>query len=160
MEIIRELKVSAGALFDVLLNSVANEVSQATGELTAPDEITEGLQYTKSMQNKLGMAGTTVVTIEELDVPRVYASRIDTDKDSYRVRYAVEPVTDEAIRVTYSEEVTGEGKLRELNWKLMSWLMKKSFQKRMAATLDQMERYILKQGGARRKGCTWPSRSI
>lgn len=148
MEITRELNVRAEDLFDVLLRSVANEVSQATGELTGPEDITQGLQFTKSMQNKLGMSGATVVTIEELDAPRVYASRIDTENDSYKVRYAVEPLADDKIRVTYSEEVTGDGKLRELNWKLMSWLMKRSFKKRMSATLDNMERFIQEQHGS------------
>lgn len=141
MEINEKLYVSADAFFDKLAESVAYDISSATGKKVRPKQVSKGYSYTKKLKNKVGRKGGVKVTITDFEAPKIYAAKFETNQGVNFISYKIEPM-DNGIGVTYSEGFEGGSAAKTLNYKIMSFFYSRGSKKKAQRLLRAIEKFI------------------
>lgn len=94
----RVLNVSAQALFDIMKKSLILETGEKDPKIEA------GYGWSKETGTR-----RTRVKITAWKEPEVYAARFTTDGTTLDVRYDLEPVSEDRVKVTYTHELEGSG---------------------------------------------------
>ena len=143
MEIIRNLNVNAEELFNLLEDSLKVDIKTCTDEDI--ENIEQGFSYTKRVKNKIGSAGDVIVTIEEFCKPTLYKGKIYSNQGFNYVTYNLKEIDSENTEVTYTEDFISDKTMNNMNFKIMSKVMKKQSEKKANRLISAMESYILDQ---------------
>lgn len=146
MEVKEKLKVSADDFFDSLSQSVLYDISQALGQEISEDQVTAGYSYLKEMKNKVGRKGNIRVTIQHFSRPSRYAATFESAQGKNYISYEITSTGKQEIEVHYEEGFEGNNTTGSLNYRLVSWFMKRGAKKRMIQMLHSMETYIQNKG--------------
>lgn len=142
MEISEKLYIKAEEFFDQIAESIAYDISNATGKKVRGKNITKGTSYTKKLKNKMGRKGEVKVTISEFERPRIYAARFESINGVNTLSYEIEDLGD-SIGVTYKEGFEGATKTKSLNNKFMTFFYKRGSAKKARKLMRAMEQYII-----------------
>lgn len=143
MELIREMDIKATDFFNAIVTSLIYDISTATGETIDKDKLCNGYSYMKNMEGKATTKGNIRVTIEELKEPSSYQARFTSAKGDNYLRYEIEKINEEKIKVKYSESFDGNSKANGWNYKLVTKFYKKKFDRRSNAMLDSIEQWVI-----------------
>lgn len=135
------LKISDVALFEAIKSSLIDDIKEYDGIVV--DNIVEGFEYTKKLQNKMSKKGDVLVKIKQFKPCFIYEAEFISAQGVNFMRYEAEKIDENNTKVKYSEGFNSDKKLNNLNYKMMMKCMKKSVEKRMNTILDSTERYIL-----------------
>lgn len=138
----KKLNVGAEEFFSQLMVSVLYDIKRATGKEVAETKVHQGYKYKKQMKNKLGKQGDVEVEITEWKRPFVYSAKFKSVTGTNRIRYEIESLGEEEIRVNYSEGYDGDTKSQDLNYKIIGAFYKRKAKKRTRQMLHAMENYI------------------
>lgn len=146
------MNVTARDFFDMLVDSVLYDIKKSTGKKINRSQFHKGTNYRKKIKtNAKGKKGVLVkVTVTAFEAPYLYEATFSGDTDSTRIRYEIEELEDDQIRVTYSEDA---GNVSGVN-KPMRWLQTKIGQRNLKASLDGMEKAVqehMAQASARKE---------
>lgn len=146
------MNVTARDFFDMLVDSVLYDIKKSTGKKINRSQFHKGTNYRKKIKtNAKGKKGVLVkVTVTAFEAPYLYEATFSGDTDSTRIRYEIEELEDDQIRVTYSEDA---GNVSGVN-KPMRWLQTKIGQRNLKASLDGMEKAVqehMTQASARKE---------
>lgn len=136
------LGVSAESFFQQILKSAAYDVQLATNKNITEQQLYKGYQYTKKMKAKMGNTGDVKVKITELDAPRCYSAEFTSATGKNMISYFIEPMGEEQITVTYTEDFSGKSASQNLNYKIIGALYKRGAKKKTARKLHDIESYI------------------
>lgn len=142
MEVNQKLNVEAKEFFNALANSVAYDISQATGKKVSPDQVYSGFRYKKKMKNKMGQENHVDVMIKQFVSPSCYEASFRTSHGTNVIFYEIEDSKDGNIMVHYREVFEGESTSYSLNYKIVSWFYQKGSRKRVTRMLSSMESFI------------------
>lgn len=145
MKITTHLAVSAQAFYTLLLQSLANDVSQAIGHDVDPDTLSSGYTYEKILPTRLGMKAKANVCIEELTPDACYRATFHSVRGINTLSYQIQAV-DNGIDIAYEEEYLPNNKLNALNYKIVKGFYARKNKKRVQLLLHAMEMHILKEG--------------
>ncbi|TGY64966.1 DUF3284 domain-containing protein [Dubosiella muris] len=107
METIVKLNVSARDLFAIMEQSLLQEVKAATNKNVDATQIGRGFTYTKKSQ---GRSVKVAVTGWKRDA--LYEATFTSNGDTIFVRYELEPEGENAVSVTYREEIRRKGQTK------------------------------------------------
>lgn len=93
-----KLNVTAEELYDVLLESVAYEITQVTNKRMKPKQLKKGFSYSKQFKKNR----TIKVTILDLDYAQKYQIKCEGVNGTHYICYELEPLED-GVGVSYSE---------------------------------------------------------
>ena len=141
MEVSEKLYVKADEFFDQMAESIAYDISNATGKKVRAKNITKGYSYTKKLKNKMGRKGDVKVTISDFERPRIYAAKFESINGTNFLSYEIEDLGD-SIGVTYNEGFEGATKMKSMNNKMMTFFYKRGSAKKARKLLRAMEQYI------------------
>lgn len=139
----KNLNISDISLFEVIKNSLIDDVKECTGRVIS--EVEEGFEYSKKLQNKMKQNGDVLVKVKHFKPCSIYEVEFFSSQGVNFMRYEAEKIDDENTKVRYSEGFYSDKKLNNLNYKMMMKCMKKSVEKRMNMILLSTERYIINQ---------------
>jgi hypothetical protein len=145
MEVNQKLKVEAKEFFNALADSVAYDISQATGKKVNPDQIYSGFRYHKKMKNKMGQDNHVDVVIKQFVSPVCYEANFRSSQGTNVIVYEIEDGKDGNIVVHYKEGFEGKSTSNSLNYKIVSWFYQRNSKKRISRMLTSMEGFIQKQ---------------
>lgn len=145
MEIKEELAVSPEEFFDFLYQSIQMDIKESTGKRLNPNEIKEGMTYSKEMKTKMGQTGEAKVTLSVLDPNKKYQASFSSNQGENITTYIIEEKDEQLIELTYKEDFVGAGFLKKLNYKLMILFYNRRAKKQSIARVRQIEKYIKNQ---------------
>lgn len=140
MEIVRTFDVNINKIFDLLENSILNEIKLYTNQENC--EIIEGFQYSKKMQGMIGNSGNILITIEEFKKPYIYKAKFYSKQGFNFITYNLCEIDENSTQITYKEEFISDKLLNNLNYKIVSKIMYKQNIKRAETLLSAMENYL------------------
>ena len=143
MKIIVELETTPKEIFDLFVESLKYDIEKATGEQPADQELKPGFSYEKIIIGRLGSGSAAKATILRLEEPAVYEMKFENNKGINTVIYYVEKIGENRIKVSYEETYQGHRKMDDLNFKVMSWIFKRSSEKRVRMLLEAMEKHLV-----------------
>ena len=139
MEIIREFVGDKEKAFQLIMDALISDIEAETGEAVNQTEIGEGFTYIKKLTNRFGNEGNVEVLINKLDAPNYYEAQFLSQQGLNTLSYELNDKDEEAFDLIYKEEFEGEKASYNLNFKLMSFLFKRSSKKRVKIMLDQLQ---------------------
>lgn len=139
MEIIREFVGDKQKAFDIIMEALLSDIETETGESVNAEEITEGFRYIKKLTNRFGNEGNIEVTINSLDVPNYYEAHFQSQQGLNELSYELIDKGEDIFELIYKESFEGEKSSYNLNFKLMSFLFKRSSKKRVKLMLDKLQ---------------------
>ena len=145
MEVSEKLYVKAEEFWETLANSLAYDITQATGKNVRPKQIKKGYSYTKVLKNKASRKGSVKITITDFDEPKKYAARFESSQGINTISYDIEELDSEHIGVTYSEGFEGASGAKSANFKFMSFFYNKGAKKKATKLLRAIEQSITEQ---------------
>lgn len=135
------LYVEAADFFKHIAESVAYDISEATGKNVRVKQIHPGFTYKKTMKNKVGRKGDVEVDITEWNPPRIYKAEFKSYGGVNTLSYEIEELEDGRIGVTYTEDFQGKNRTSNWNFKLMNLFYKGKAKKRAVRLLRAVEKY-------------------
>lgn len=145
MEVSEKLYVTAEEFWNTLENSLAYDITQATGKNVRPKQIKKGYSYTKTLKNKVSRKGGVKITITDFDQPKKYAAQFESAQGVNTISYEIEQLDDEHIGVTYREGFDGASGAKSANFKFMSFFYNRGAKKKATRLLRAIEKSILDQ---------------
>lgn len=123
-----EIAVPVNYCFRRIIESSLYDIQQQTGKKLNPNQL-KG--FTFKRKNANGVTSTMTVTAYQSD--KLYAYKIQTGRNDYEVKYAVEPLGNETMRLTYEEIIKGRSASVNANnfvsQILVGWIRKRRFKK-------------------------------
>ena len=116
------------------------DIFKNTEEFRLKEDLHPGFIYKKDVKDKNGKKYDAEVEIIELENTH-YKSKITIGSNINYISYTMTPI-EQKVQVIYEEEMTSSKKIRNMNYKLMSTLLKKSYQKKMKRMMMNMENHI------------------
>lgn len=145
MQVSEKLYVSAQEFWNTLENSLAYDITQATGKNVRAKQIKKGYSYTKTLKNKVSRKGGVKITITDFDEPKKYAAKFESGQGVNTISYEIEQLDEDHIGVTYSEGFEGASGAKSANFKFMSFFYNKGAKKKATRLLRAIEKSILDQ---------------
>lgn len=145
VEVNERLYVDANYFFNSIAESVAYDISEATGKGVLPSQIKKGLKYSKEMQNKVKRKGDVKVKITKWNPPYSYSAEFTSFSGTNMLSYEIEELEPGVIGVTYIEDFAGTSKSKDLNFKLVNVFYKGKAKKRAVRLLRAIEKYAQEQ---------------
>lgn len=143
MEVTEKLFVSDKDFFNMLEKSLIYDIKESTGKDISISQVHKGFSYKKNMKNKFGQKSDVKVTICEFTPYKQYKASFENSTGTTNIDYIIEPIDDNSINVSYSEEFESPSKSKSLNQKIMEFLLFNRKAKKHAVRLLQgMEKYI------------------
>ena len=140
MKIEYTLNVTQQEFYDYLMQSLIIDIFKNTEEFYLKENIHPGYIYKKQIKDKHGKKYDAIVEIMDIKEPFIYESKISVGSNSNIIKY--ECIQEDKTKVIYSEDMKSEKKINDMNYKIMSMLLKKSYQKKMNRLIMDMERHI------------------
>ncbi|MBS5885648.1 MAG: DUF3284 domain-containing protein [Clostridium sp.] len=137
------LHVDSESFFNNLVDNIAYDVFNATGENIPLSSIKKGFNYKKNLNNKLGRKGTVNVEIIEFNKPISYSAKFQSSSGVNTLSYYIEALDKNSINVTYIEDFKGSKGSMDLNYKLLNIFFKRNAKKRIIHFLHSMEESII-----------------
>lgn len=144
MEIIRKMNVSLQQMDDSITKMVLEDIKNATGKKVKSSDIGAGYKYQKELNNKMGKTGKVTTRIDVLK-SGFYQASFESVQGTNTLSYDYKAIDDHSIELTYTEEFLTISSAKQMNYRLMNFLYKRSNKKRINLMLDQLEQYILQQ---------------
>lgn len=141
VEVKEMLYADSSDFFKYIAESVAYDISEATGKKIRPKQIQKGYKYKKKMKNKVGRKGDVEVIITEFDAPLRYSAEFKSLTGTNYLSYTIEEFEKGRIGVTYMEDFKGITKSKDLNFKLMNVFYKGKAKRRATKMLRAIEEY-------------------
>ena len=135
------LYIDAADFFKHIAESVAYDISEATGKKVRVKQLHKGFSYKKTMKNKVGRKGEVDINITEWDPPHIYKAEFSSYGGVNTLSYEIEDLADGRIGVTYSEDFKGRNRSSDWNFKLMNLFYKGRAKKRATRPLRAVEKY-------------------
>ena len=142
MEINVKMNVKAEEMYSVLMSSLKYDIKQAIGVEMAIDQIKEGFSYSKILKNKIGHAANSKALITKLEENKRYEAQFTTSRGVNIVTYDIKEISENEIKVIYSEDYLAINKNKDLNFKLMNFFFKRGIKKKAYSLLQMMEEHI------------------
>lgn len=103
MVVEHELNVSAEAFFCEITKSIIGDVKRQTGKNIRVSQLKPKMNYKKKIPGRSSSNAEVVVKILECELNRVYSSSFTSKIDETIVKYEIEQIDDNKIKVTYTE---------------------------------------------------------
>lgn len=137
MRVTENLKVNDEKFFSMMMDSLKQDIEQATGKKMEPKE---GLKYKKQSAQRKGAGSKITVKIMKLVMNQEYVVSFMTSIDHTVVSYHIDKLSDSELRVTYEEIYENVSNKKVASWQ-QKWAEKKSA-KRARKMLHEVEKYI------------------
>lgn len=144
MQIIEKLNCNAEAFYDLMIQSLVQDIENATHKKVDGDTLKSGYKYHKKSAQRKGVGSEITVKIVTLKRPSDYVARFTTVIDTTDVSYHVKKDGEGCI-VTYTEEYKQINVKPRPGWQVK--LVEKRSKRRASKMLKQVEKYILQNGG-------------
>ena len=141
MRVEKEIQVSSVDFFNLIENSIKQDIKSATGKDI--DVIKEGFKYKKELSNKLGSKGLVSVEIKEYNKQDSYKATFSTNRGENTIGYQVLPIDDNRTKIIYEEMFEGKSIFDKINNSIMIKFYDKKSRKRVASLIGSMEKYIV-----------------
>lgn len=105
MRVSVKLKVSAEAFFNLLIDHVSEEIFQATNQLVARENLCTGLSYIKGTGHSKVPIKTEITSLVKNEL---YEVRIIQGNHTLDIRYQIEEISENVIRVVLSQYASPE----------------------------------------------------
>lgn len=128
------MTISAEKCFDTITQSVLYDIKEQTGQDLTGEQL-NGYEYIKTFSSN----SRATIKIELFQINRSYHYRTQTNKNSFRVKYDIEPLSESTCRLHYLEEVESFGHMQKLNDALVGTLLNRFRKKRFIQMLKNME---------------------
>ena len=141
MKIVQLIQISQKEFYDYLVHSLMLDIYKYTNEYISRDEL-KHFQYKKPFKSNKNQIEANVEIID-LKEPTIYESKITLGNNINTIKYEILQENDQT-KVIYYEEVHSSKKLQELNYQFISFLLKKSYQKKMKNKIKNIENHIIR----------------
>ena len=141
MEVSRILDVTMDEMDAFVSQMVMQDIQEATNKTVSAKDVKPGYSYTKKLKGRNGREGRVKTTIRALESGKYHVT-FKSAQGVNHLEYTYEPTEDGRVGITYSEEYEGSSNSKNLNFKLMSFLYKRSNQKRAKQVLANIEALI------------------
>lgn len=138
MKISTELNVSDKEFFDVMAESLKQEIKLATKKDL---ELKEGLKYKKKSSQRKGIGSEITVHIKRFVPNKLYVATFNTVIDHTQITYKIEPLSDSKIKVIYEEDYENLSGKQVPAWKQK--MAEKQSGKKAKKMFKEIEKYIL-----------------
>ena len=138
-----KLNISASSFYNFLIESLKKEQNVK--------KIEKGMVFKKSLKSKFSQKVESEVKIIELIENKEYSLSYVTSLGENVVKYKIEEIDSENIFVTYMEEYYTTSFWNKYNNIIVEFLMSYFLKKKKRMILKQVEEYIKKIKGNRRK---------
>ena len=91
------LYIDAADFFKHIAESVAYDISEATGKKVRVKQLHKGFSYKKTMKNKVGRKGEVDINITEWDPPHIYKAEFSSYGGVNTLSYEIEDLADGRI---------------------------------------------------------------
>lgn len=142
MKIEMKMKVSAISLYNIIINSVVNEIQQIVNPEITIHDIKPGYSFKKKLMNKLGREEVSTVTILKNEKAHLYEAEFINNRGTNTISYRIEEIDTNTIRVIYYETYKGIHKTRDLNFMILQFLYTRKSRKAILRRLSLIERTI------------------
>ena len=139
MELKRVIKGKIEKCFALLEDACLEDIKASTEEETNTISLHAGYTYRKVLKTKMGVSGHVDVEITEFEAPKHYSAAFSSAQGINTITYELTQIDDDSMSVHYVEDFVSLTKSKNLNYKIMSKLYKKSTMKRANMLLDQLE---------------------
>lgn len=126
------LKVSAHDFFNVLLESLQEEIKKVVGKDVSYETLSKGYRYKKKSTN--GKQNVKVY-VKELKMDTSYRTVFSANNKRIQIVYRLKPISDSSCEVHYEENLLDQKEKKDLF---------KRPEKRAKKMLHEVESYILK----------------
>jgi hypothetical protein len=141
MKVNVKLNVDAKSLYDVILNSLKEDIRVSTGKVATPYV---GLEYMRDQKRHNNKVVDTVFRITSLDENELYAFDVISPVEITTVTYKINSISDNEIEIFYEERAHAESKRIGISHSLVSGLYGIAVGKRkMKKKFKAMENYII-----------------
>lgn len=133
----RVMKVGAKDFFDMLIDSVLYDIKQSTGKKISRNNFRKGTSYRKKIKSdsKFSRPILVKVAVTQFDPPHLYEATFSGEKESSIIRYEVEELGEDKIKVTYKEQPQGGNP--------GGWMARKMAQRNLKSSLAHMEKAVI-----------------
>lgn len=142
MEIIKTMNVSLQQMDESITKMVLEDIKNATGKKVKGSDIGAGYKYRKELKNKMGKVGTVTARIDVLK-SGFYQASFESVQGTNTLSYDYKAIDDHSVELTYTENYLTLSTAKQMNYRLMNFLYKRSNKKRINMMLNQLEQYIL-----------------
>lgn len=141
MEVNRVLDVTMEEMDAFISQMVVKDIEEATSKTVDEKDIRPGYSYTKKLTGRNGVDGRVKTTIRELSSGKYHVT-FKSKQGINHLCYSYEPVDDEKIDLTYSEDYDADSKSKKVNYSIMTFLYNHSSKKRINKVLSNIEYWI------------------
>lgn len=146
MIINKTLEVSINELDGFIKAMVKQDIENTTGKKVKQEDISRGYKYTKKIPNKMGKDTSTTTKIRELSTGK-YEAVFETTQGINMISYTYHALDDNRIELVYEETFDADSKAKDINFKAMSFLYKRSSNKKANLMLAKIENHIIENRG-------------
>lgn len=139
MQIVKTLNVSDAEFYQVLVDSLVEEVKLFTNDR----KLVQGLTYKKPLNTKLSSTIYCDILISKLIDNQVYEYVVINDEDKNIVRFEIKPLADGQCEVTYTEEYQTTDSKKNANNKFMTFIMGFYLKRKVQKKLELIEKSII-----------------
>lgn len=140
MKVAVELTISAEEFYNIIIQSVIDDIKNATGKDVVP---VKGFEYEKSLKRFNNTIVSTKCVISELVQNEIYQFKITTPVETTISEYKISTLGDRLIKVEYEEKVDSDSKKILFSIKLVSLVSSVLGSKRkMRKKLISIQNYI------------------
>ncbi len=137
------LEVSASEFYQQLLQSAKYDIEQVTNKKITLLDVEKGFSYKKKLRNKIGKEDLAVIRSVSLVKDVCYEIEVKGTQGTNHMRYSIERLGENRIKVAYEEEFLSQSKLKSANHKIMTLFYNYSAKQRMGKLFNQIESYII-----------------
>lgn len=132
-------KVPIDRVFEIVLQSLADDYQENTGEVLEPHERTAGLSYVKRFGDK--NQHTVGVKVLNLEQPNLYKVHFQSNRGDEFITYEFQALSEEETQVSYAYDFVARDWFGKANHFLMSKLLTKSLERQFDAQLQALIRH-------------------
>lgn len=138
MKVIKKLNISAKCFFDQIVKSVQYDISDQTGQSISPSQFT-GFEYKKTFGNNQRVT----IKILTLEQDGKYQFMTETVRNTFTTSYEIEAIDERSCQVCYTETVTSDHMIQNMNDKLVKIVLSIFKKRRVNKLLQEIERSAL-----------------
>lgn len=142
MKVSRELKVSNEEFYGAIYYSLKHEIEATTGK--AYPKLYQGMKYQQELLTYAKNKRKVDVCIEKLTENKEYLASFKRDEDINTVNFKIAAIDSESCLVTYEENFDSSANVRELNYSIVSFVIKPFKKRKAKKKLKNIEKYIIK----------------
>lgn len=134
MKVSKKYKTNINEVFSTLVKEFQRDYLKNTGQDIRLSQIEAGLSYEKEISKN----HTMIVTVDQIEVPSLFKTLIQTNRGTVIIEYQLEELEDSNVQITYSEEYDQPGFFMRANNLLLMPFFRKKFKKRMEDSIDAL----------------------